>query len=43
MSDIKTKEKCQYCSNNAEFTQPDKQTGVIIDVCKNHFIYMYMG
>ena len=35
--------KCYYCDNKPEFTQPDKDTGVIVDVCKKHFIYMYMG
>jgi len=35
--------KCYYCDNAAEYIQPDKITGAIIDVCKKHFKYMYMG
>ena len=35
--------KCYYCDAKAEFTQPSKDNGEIIDVCKKHFIYMYMG
>lgn len=38
-----TKIKCNYCNKEAEFTQPDKKTGVIVDVCKSHFTFMYMG
>jgi len=38
------KEKiCNMCSDIAKYTQPDKDTGQIIDVCDKHFIYKYMG
>lgn len=37
------KPKCNKCNEVAKFTQPDKETGEIIDVCENHFIYKYMG
>jgi hypothetical protein len=39
----KEKSKCHYCENEAEFTQPEKGTGVVIDVCKKHFTFMFMG
>lgn len=35
--------KCAKCDNKATFTQPDKETGEIIDVCDKHFIFKYMG
>lgn len=34
---------CYYCDAKAEFTQPEKDTGKIIDVCKNHFDWMHAG
>lgn len=34
---------CAKCDQVAKFTQPDKETGQIIDVCDNHFIFKYMG
>ena len=37
------KAKCYYCDKVAEFTQPDADTGKIIDVCKNHFTWMHVG
>ena len=37
------KEKCSFCNNDAEFTQPDRKTGIIVDVCRKHFTFMYMG
>jgi len=42
MTSIDTRQ-CAYCDNKAEYTQPEKQTGRIIDVCKKHFTFMYMG
>ena len=35
--------KCFYCDATAEFTQPEKDTGKIIDVCKKHFTWMHAG
>ena len=35
--------KCAKCDDVAKFTQPDKDTGQIIDVCDKHFIFKYMG
>ena len=35
--------KCYYCDQNAEFTQPEIETGIIIDVCKKHFTWMHVG
>jgi hypothetical protein len=35
--------KCFYCNNKAEFTQPEKDTGIVIDVCKKHFTWMHAG
>ena len=37
------KPKCNKCNETAKFTQPDKDTGEIIDVCEKHFIFKYMG
>lgn len=37
------KEDCFYCGQASEFTQPEKSTGEIISVCRNHFSFMYMG
>lgn len=37
------KTKCAKCDNVAKFTQPDKDTGEIIDVCDKHFMLKYMG
>lgn len=39
----KTKPICVKCNNIATFTQPDKETGYIVDVCEKHFIFMHMG
>lgn len=36
-------DKCYYCDVKAEFTQPDKDTGMVIDVCKKHFTWMHAG
>jgi hypothetical protein len=41
--ETQNKVKCTFCDKDAEFTQPEKQTGKIIDVCKTHFTFMYMG
>ena len=37
------KTKCDKCDKVAEFIQPDVQTGQIIDVCKDHFVWMHAG
>lgn len=37
------KKTCDKCDQIAKYTQPDKETGEIIDVCDKHFIFMYMG
>lgn len=37
------KTKCIKCDQFATYTQPDKDTGQIIDVCDNHFLFKYMG
>lgn len=34
---------CYKCDQVAKFTQPDKDTGQIVDVCDKHFIFMHMG
>lgn len=36
-------EKCFYCDKKAQFTQPEKETGKIIDVCVDHFTFMHIG
>lgn len=36
-------DKCYYCDAKAEFTQPEKETGKIIDVCPKHFRFMHAG
>lgn len=30
-------DKCYYCDKKALYTQPDKDTGEIVDACKDHF------
>lgn len=35
--------QCYKCNEIAKFTQPDKETGKIVDVCEKHFTFMYMG
>jgi len=37
------KTKCIKCDDFAKFTQPDKETGHIVDVCDKHFYLKYMG
>jgi hypothetical protein len=37
------KPACFKCGNEAIYTQPDKDTGEIVDVCEKHFILKYMG
>lgn len=37
------KTTCFYCDQNAKYTQPDKATGKITDVCEKHFSFRYMG
>lgn len=39
----KKRKTCVNCNNIAKYTQPDKDTGDIVDVCDKHFIYKYMG
>jgi hypothetical protein len=29
--------KCHDCDLEAIYNQPDKDTGIIVSVCKNHF------
>jgi hypothetical protein len=36
-------EKCHYCDNKSKYTQPEKNTGQIIDVCEGHFTFKYMA
>lgn len=36
-------EQCYYCDNKSTYTQPEKQSGEIINVCPKHFTYRYMG
>lgn len=40
---METKTKCIKCDKDATFTQPDNQTGQIVDVCKDHFVWMHVG
>ena len=40
---ISKKDKCIKCNKVARFTQPDKETGNIVDVCEQHFVFMHMG
>lgn len=35
--------KCHVCSNIAKYTQPEPSSGIIIDVCEEHFTYKYWG
>lgn len=35
--------KCYYCDEKAEYVQPEKDTGVIIDVCITHFTFKHWG
>ena len=35
--------KCHFCEGKSKYTQPDKSTGYIIDVCEKHFTFRYMG
>lgn len=37
------KTKCIKCDDFSKFTQPDKETGQIVDVCDKHFYLKYMG
>lgn len=37
------KPKCFYCDEDAKYTQPDKATGRITDVCEKHFTFRFMG
>lgn len=39
----KRKPTCIKCDKEAKYTQPDKETGEIVEVCDQHFIYKYMG
>lgn len=34
---------CYKCGQEATYTQPDKDTGHIVDVCEKHFTFKYMG
>ena len=34
---LRRKDACKYCDNKATYNQPDKDTGEIVSVCKNHF------
>lgn len=43
MIDVEKKPLCYKCNNEATYTQPDKDTGEIIDVCEKHFVLKYMG
>ena len=43
MSSDVIKTKCKNCDNYAVYTQPDKDTGEIIDVCEKHFIMKFSG
>lgn len=35
--------KCYYCNEKAKYTQPEKDTGSIIDVCEKHFEFKHWG
>ena len=37
------KSKCFVCDQEAKFTQPDFDTGHIIDVCDKHFTLRFGG
>jgi len=37
------KENCFYCDALAIYMQPDKDTGKIVPVCKEDFLYARMG
>lgn len=37
------KTECYKCDEVAKFTQPDKDTGEIIDVCEKHFSFKHWG
>ena len=37
------KTKCVNCNNDAVYTQPDKETGEIVDVCDKHFTLKFSG
>lgn len=38
-----TEVKCYYCDQKATYTQPEKVSGIIIDVCEKHFLLKHMG
>lgn len=35
--------KCVRCNNESKFTQPDDDTGEVIDVCNEHFTFKFGG
>lgn len=41
--DRRRNNKCHFCEGKSKYTQPDKISGHIIDVCEKHFIFKYMG
>jgi len=41
--DQKRYPKCFYCPDKPLYTQPDKSTGKIVDVCDKHFIFKHMA
>jgi hypothetical protein len=43
MISVVNKPVCHKCGMEAKYTQPDKDTGEIIDVCEKHFVFKYMG
>lgn len=36
--DKKRYSKCFYCTDKPLYVQPEKNTGNLVDVCKEHFI-----
>ena len=34
---------CYFCDEDSKYTQPENQTGEIIDVCETHFSYRFIG
>ena len=41
--DQKRYSKCHFCDNKSKYTQPEKDTGYIIDVCEAHFTFKHIG
>ena len=37
------KSLCYYCDNRAMYTEPEENTGEIIDVCNEHFRMKFGG